>query len=118
MDEACYAKQKTRVLFLLKDGNNPNRYEDDNGYIYRDLYGSAMAATKDETSKTRLNTMWRYMCMFMRIIEEPDFQSEQCWNEKHGFDTDAMRPYLTHFAAVNIKKAPEKALMTENMLLI
>lgn len=108
VDEDCFAKQEKKVLFLLKDGNDPNRYEDGNGYTYRDLYATAMETTKTETPKTRLYTMWRYMCMWMRIIEDPNFTLDQCWDKTHGFDVDCMRRYLTHFATVNIKKSAGK----------
>lgn len=113
VDEDCFAKQDKKILFLLKDGNDPNRYEDGNGYTYRDLYGTAMATTANETPKTRLYTMWRYMCMWVRIIEDPSFKLEQCWNNSDGFDVDAMRGYLTHIATVNIKKSAGKGTNDE-----
>lgn len=105
VDEACFEEQKKKVLFLLKDGNDPNRYEDGNGYTYRDLYETSMATTDSETPKTRLYTMWRYMCMWMGIIENPNFSLEQCWSKETGFDVDKMRKYLLHIATVNIKKS-------------
>lgn len=113
VDEVCFGKQKKKVLFLLKDGNDPNRYEDGNGYTYRDLYETAITTTENETPKTRLYTMWRYMCMWMGIIEDPNFSLEQCWTKESGFDVDRMRGYLLHIATVNIKKSAGKGTNDE-----
>lgn len=113
VDEECFAKQNSKVLFLLKDGSDPNRYEDGNGYTYRDLYGTAMATTENETPKTHLYTMWRYMCMWVRIIEDPNFGLADCWNNINGFDVDSMRGYLSHVATVNIKKSAGKGTNDE-----
>lgn len=108
VDEACFEEQKRKVLFLLKDGNEPKLYEDGNGYTYRDFYETAATAIDNKTDQTRFYTMWRYMCVWMRIIEDPNFSLEQCWKEKTGFDTDGMRKYLLHMATVNIKKSAGK----------
>ena len=98
---------------MLKDSNDPNRYEDGNGYTYRDLYGTASATSNNETPKTRLYSMWRNICMWMKIIEDPTFTLEQCWTEEKGFDVDEMRSYLLHIATVNIKKSAGKGINNE-----
>ena len=54
VDEAFFSTQKSKILFLLKDGNDPYLYEDGNGYTYRDLYETAVATSKTETKNSTL----------------------------------------------------------------
>ncbi len=102
VNEECYAHQSKKILFLLKDGNDPNCYEDGNGYTYRDLYSAAT------DKNTKMYTMWRYMSMWIRIVEEKDFLLSECWNKTSGFSVESMRRYLSHIATVNIKKSAGK----------
>lgn len=104
VDEEVFFSLSQRVLYLLKDPNGANPYEDGNGDICRDLYESALATSQTETAKTRLGTMWRYLCIWQRIIEEPDTTLSDCEKADHSFDVDGMREYLRHAAVINVKK--------------
>ena len=48
VDEEVFSQQKEKIVFLLKDPNDPNVYEDGNSYCHRDLYASAMATRATE----------------------------------------------------------------------
>ena len=104
VDEEVFSSLPQKILYLLKDPNGANPYEDGNGDICRDLYESALATSQTENAKTRLGTMWRYLCMWQRIIEEPDITLSDCEKEDHSFDVDGMREYLRHAAIINVKK--------------
>ena len=108
VDEKTFYQQKNKVLFLLKDGNDPNLYEDGNGYTYRDLYAAASATKQTETKSSRVYTMWRVMCMWIKIIEDKYFALEDCFDVKKEFNVDGMRKELLKIATVNIKKTAGK----------
>lgn len=106
VDEECfYCKGSKKILFLLKDPNGKNDYADGNGHIDEDLYNTAIATEETENERTKLILTYRNVCMFTKIIEDPNFELEDCWTSKKGFAVDEMRGFLKHIAVVNIRKS-------------
>ncbi|GEM_PF-2643893 len=115
VDESVYLKQKTKILFLLKDGNNPILH-DGNGCTYLDLRNTAYSSMATDTKMSRMYPMWRVMCMWIRIIEEPNCTFNDCLNSKNMFDVDGMRILLSHIATVNVKKTAGAGSCPDNLL--
>lgn len=102
VDEDHFSHQSEKILFLLKDGNEPFPHEElgNQGCTYLDF----QKALKCDYPAKDFYRMWRVMCLWTRIIEDPNFCLSDCYDKNTGFSVDNMREYLSHIATVNIKK--------------
>ena len=105
VDEENFGKDIPEVVFLLKDANVTSDEDSD-------VCANLLATAKGEKDFLK---MWKVLCMWAKIMENPDIRFEDCCTDK-GDINDEIRAYLSQIAVVNLSKEHGKDVNNQDEL--
>ena len=105
VDESEYGNGMPKIVYLLKDANVEKADEAD---ICKNLIDTINGINN-------FGKMWKVICMWSRIAENPDCRFTDCCDDKFDVD-DSIREYLKKIAVVNLSKEHGKGINDQDEL--